>query len=253
MRRFSQNTGWAGVTLTELIVVLAIVSLLATLAVPVVITRQREAKYAIARSECETLAKGEELCGLSHGYYVPLQVLDDNPKVAGSTPTITDSIDGELTTIQLIDVNVNPTQQLGAQDTLASTKLAVLRLESDWGGPFVQPQRVFVDPNIPPPSQTLQRTDYPLDPWLFPYRLYSPLGVVGSSAGTNPLGSPITVSDMQAAGFSNGNLTNLDRRFDRYAVVSYGPNGVTDGLNPTSPDDVVYFFGTLVRRTDTFN
>ncbi len=243
----------AGVTLTELMVVLLIVSLLATLAVPVVINRSAQARVSVARSECEALAHGEDMCGMIHGYYVPLQVLDDIPTVLTARDPIRtdDLLNEDGLSLQLINVNINPSQQVGVQDILdtASSSNTVRQMESDWAGPFVQPQRVFKS-GLPPTSQYEQR-DYPLDPWGNPYRMYSPIGIVGDTSGTS--GIPSTYTQIDTSSFSNGQLTTTDDRFDRFAIVSFGPNGFSDGPNPgVNADDIVYFFGTLVRRNDTF-
>lgn len=253
--RAIKKTALAGVTLTELIVVLAIVSLLATLAVPVVINRAREARIAVARSEVQSLAQGEEICGIEHGFYVPLQMLDNIPYVqtgrdGSRTDDIVNDINGNY--VELISVDINSAQQIANGQPQLDTGQAVSdTLETDWKGPFTQPQRVFKFPGAAPSPQ-VERFDHPLDPWGNAYRLYSPEGIVGSSVGTNPSGAPATNGDMNIPSFSNGNLSNVDDRFDRYAVVSFGPNGVSDGINPgTDADDIVYLFGTLVRRTDS--
>jgi len=252
--RAIKKTALAGVTLTELIVVLAIVSLLATLAVPVVINRAREARIAVARSEVQSLAQGEEICGIEHGFYVPLQLLDNIPYVqTGRDAQRTDDIVNDINSgvIRVINVDVNSAQQISAGQTpIVSGSLLAITLESDWAGPFTQPQRVFN--NNTAPSAGFERLDHPLDPWGNAYRFYSPEGIIGSTSGTNPSGSPATFSDMDSTSFSNGLLTNSDDRFDRYAVVSYGPDGVSDGPNPgTDSDDIIYLFGTMVRRTDS--
>lgn len=253
MRAF-KKTAMAGVTLTELIVVLAIVSLLATLAVPVVINRSREARIAVAQAEVEALAKGEEICGITHTFYVPLQMLDNIPYVQTGRDNIrTDDIINDINAsdISLISVDINTAQQIATGQTLlVSGSSIAIRLESEWAGPFTQPQRVF--DNLGAPSSQYERLDHPLDPWGNAYRFYSPEGIIGSTTGTNPNGSPSTFTDMDSTSFSDGSLTNIDDRFDRFAIVSFGPDGVSDGPNPgNDADDVIYFFGTLVRRTDS--
>lgn len=254
--RAIKKTALAGVTLTELIVVLAIVSLLATLAVPVVINRAREARIAVARAEVQALAQGEEICGIEHGFYVPLQMLDNIPFVdTFRDGNRTDDIFNDIfpSDIQLISVDVNSSQQItnGQTQLNAGSSIAIL-LESDWKGPFAQPQRVFRNPGSTASSQ-VERFDHPLDPWGNAYRLYSPEGIVGSSAGADPNGTPATNAIMNTSSFSNGELTNTYDWFDRYAVVSFGPDGQSDGANlgEDDSDDIVYLFGTMVRRTDS--
>ena len=76
------RTPRAGVTLTELLVVLVIVALMATLAVPVAINRAQQSKVTAARADAKMLAEAEEICAMIHGFYVPLQVLDDVPEMS---------------------------------------------------------------------------------------------------------------------------------------------------------------------------
>lgn len=255
--RKSTRQGQGGVTLTELLAVLAILGLLATLSVPVVINRAQQAKFSVAKAECEALAKGEDMCGLMHGYYVPLQMLDDIPYDPGAPrdPLRTDDIRNEKSgsAPYVIDVSISPYTQYtaGNQRNLTDTfPLRLVRLETDWSGPFTQSQRVFHS-SVGYPSSTYERRDFPLDPWGNPYRLYSPLGITGSDAGTqgNPA-MPLSVIDSDS--FSNGRLSTTDKRWDRFAVVSFGPDSVSDGPSPSptkQQDDIVYFFGALIPES----
>src|SRR5678816_3845545 len=87
----------AGVTLTELLVVLLIIAILATIAVPVYLNRVEEARVRTAQAEVSEIAKGEDMVAATHGFYVPLQMLDDviQPETTNGSD---DSIDREVTT-----------------------------------------------------------------------------------------------------------------------------------------------------------
>ncbi len=238
-----------GVTLTELLVVLAIIGLLATIAVPVYVNRSEQAKIKIAQQECRNIARAQDACGIMHGFYVPIQVLDDVPETVESNA---DSIDQEPGGLYLIDTGINVQTQQNAQpqfnDYATNPKVADLRYY--WQGPFLNPTRVWFDPNNydnawdPAMSSSDRRRDYPIDPWGVPYRMYSPIGICGTNA---------TSENYNTDGFSDANLTSNDDRFDRFAIVSFGPDGLRDTdarRSATAPeDDLVIYFGTVVSET----
>lgn len=267
MRLQTGHRGRTGVTLTELILVLAIVALLATMAVPVVMNRRLASQYAAAKAEVEALAKAEEMCGIMHGVYVPLQVLDDIPSDVDSSGTLQPPLGGDAdhigqeTDMSVIFTDISVDEQLGSQEQLDNTDPRTQRARREWQGPFAQFQRVFVHSStigdLNNPSRA--KRDFPLDPWGNPYRLYCPLGIVGSSFATTVGSNPPDEDDMNNDTFSNGVMANRDRRFDRFAVVSFGPDGISDrtdstggnvGLIPSIGDDVVYLFGRRVRPSD---
>lgn len=235
-----------GVTLIELLVVLAIIGLLATIAIPVYVNRIEQAKIRVAQQEISEIAKAQDIVGISHGYYVPLQMLDDLPANRSTSDPKDDSLDNE-NDLYLIDLSRSLQDQLsGNQDRLndftSVTKVA--NLYNYWQGPFLNPQRVYTgdaannDPNQI--SNTNIRLDYPLDPWNTPYRLYSPLGIVGTNANQNTFVSGGVLANFS---FSDGRLTTSDDRFDRYAIVSFGPDREADASGDLDPDDMIYTFG----------
>ena len=239
-----------GVTLTELLVVLAIVGLLATVAVPVYVNRAEQAKIKVAQEECRAIAQAQEACAILHGFYVPIQLLDDVPETRDTSNA--DSINNEPGSIYLIDVGLDAYTQRTSQPQLNNVdenpKVASIRYF--WQGPFLNPSRVWFDPSRydnahdERMNSTDRRRDYPIDPWGNPYRMYSPIGVVGSGA----LGTSYNQDS-----FSDGNLTSNDNRFDRYAIVSWGPDGMYDtdpGRSSASRrDDIVHYFGTVINES----
>ncbi len=242
MKRFSQHNR-RGLTLTELLVVMLIIGLLATIAVPVYVSRMEDARVRVARGECREIAQTEEQCALIHGYYVPFQLLDDKPQIDGITST-GDSIDLEpFSNIYLINPLIPPQFQQGSQRVLSDNNTRIRNIREHWQGPFLNPQRVYTsnadpkDPNFE--NNPLVRLDFPLDPWGEAYRFYSPLGLVGSSAlQRTDIGLNIN--------FSDGLLTNNDNRnFPRYAVVSWGRDNLSElVVGVFNRDDVSYLFGT---------
>jgi prepilin-type N-terminal cleavage/methylation domain-containing protein len=226
-------------TLTELIVVLVILALLAAIAIPVFVHRAEEAKIRGTQQEVREIASAEELCGLTHGIYIPLQVLDNIPNDT-SNAQYADEIRNE-TNVYVIDTLTPVINQITNQPRLDDNTAKMRRVRENWQGPFLNPKRVFESAST---GITLTRRDFPLDPWGQPYRMYSPIGIVGSAAEN------LTQFDNDS--FSNGRLTTTDRRFDRFTIVSFGPDNEPGNL--TDPgDDIYYYFGTVVSETSYAN
>ncbi len=261
-----------GALLTETLIVLAVIGLLAGSAIPVYHGRASEAKLNRARVEVEGLARAETEVARVHAFYVPLQMLDDIP-VDPSTRILgrTDDVQNEAN-VFLIDAHENPLDQRNrGQLRLLSGRITDLRVRDlfeQWQGPFAQFTRVFISTGTGTDTtggdefdSTRTRLDYPMDPWGNPYYFYSPEGVVGSLAGSIAQGQTRpTDFQLGSTSWGDGLLTRLDRRFDRFAVVSFGPDGVSDrtaiagssstGL-PLRGDDIVYLFGTVVPALST--
>ncbi len=251
MRRGNNRHEAKGVTLTELLVVLAIIGLLVTIAVPVYVQRSEEARVRTAQQEVREIAKAEGMVATIHGFYVPIQVLDDIAVDLASRTTRTDDLQNETDTLYLIDPFVNVRDQIAGnppQPLLQDrdTNPRVHKLYYFWQGPFLNPTRVYIgDETSAEPqqlSEDLIRRDHPLDPWGQPYRMYSPAGIVGSSAGATNRDSFNTGS------FSNGRLTTSDDRFDRFAIVSFGRDNQSDGVAYTG-DDIFYYFGIVATES----
>ncbi|MGB9691376.1 MAG: type IV pilin protein [Candidatus Sumerlaeaceae bacterium] len=233
-----------GLTLTELLVVMLIIGLLSSIAVPVYINRMEDARVRLAMAECREIAMAEEQCAMIHGFYVPFQVLSDLPHPKNLTiqgDTIRNEPDGQLFVINPL---IRPQDQQGNQLRLSSTSPnpRIRDMIDHWGGPFISYHRVYTGNQDPKDinfiNTTEVRLDFPLDPWGQPYRFYSPLGIIG----TNALNLNITNLSYS---FSDGALTSSDdRNFQRYAVVSYGRDGVPETLaGVNNRDDIIYFFG----------
>jgi len=233
----------AAVTLTELLVVLVIIGILSTIAVPVYINQAERARVATAHLEVRELAQAMEACGITHGRYVPLQVLNDLPGTTAQQgsgnsdviqdETALDAINFDLATQQLTNFAIsNPLL------SITSTDPRTVTMVKNWAGPFINFQRVYVPVGHTP--NTVNKSDFPLDPWGNPYRFYSPIGIIGS---TNNI-EPYAQSDFDGA------LTTQDDRFDRWAIVSWGPDGQSDTLNANiTQDDVSYVFGSATAET----
>lgn len=249
MKQYGQHRQ-SGITLTELLVVLVIVSILATIAMPVYVNQAEKARSSAATLEVKLIADAEDYVGAIYGFYVPIQLLDDLPGQRGQdgVGANADAIRSELSSIALIDINKNLLDLATGQPTLGqySTNSRVSKLLYHWDGPFLSPQRVYYEGSgaIEDATGNEAARDYPLDPWGNPYRFYSPVGIVGSGAQS---------STYNSSNFSDGRIQRSEDRFDRYAIVSFGPDGESDknvtGTN--DPDDIIYLFGKVNVPSET--
>ncbi len=224
-----------GLGLIGLLTILVLIGLLSGIALLMYGGQAAQSRLDQARSDVEALAQAEMAVAKAHGVLVPLQMLDDMSVAKNEHARRTDDSANESENIRVIEAAKPCAEQVGHQVSAAS-KLA------DWKGPFYQAKRVNVggdNPAAPPLFEELPpatvRHDYPLDPWGHPYRLYSPCGLVGTlSAKSDP-------QSLQNDAFSDGVLTNEEKRFDSFAVVSFGPDGKSDFAS-NGDDDVIYLF-----------
>jgi len=233
------------VTLTELLVVMVIITLLSTLIVPVAVNKAQQARVATAKAELREIAHAMETCGAIHGFYVPIHILDDLPNdtVAGSTDRddLENSEAGDA--VFLIDPVTLVEDQDGSQLELSdyNSDSRVAKMWNEWAGPFFSPKRVFIDTTTANRADILRR-DYPLDPWGQPYRFYSSIGLIGQGAHNED------PDDWDANdNIFDGRIETDDDRYDRYAIVSFGPDSEEetdiDAIRDGTTDDIIYEFG----------
>ncbi len=235
-----------GLSLAELLVTLAIISVITVIAIPTVATRIERARTSGARADVRALAQAEEACAAFHGFYVPLRVLDDlapDPNLVADR----DALDEEtLADVALIDPFLRPENQT-TQLTLSewSSNRRVRNIYEGWAGPFLDPQRVAFGPN--PTDQSELMRDFVLDPWGFPYRWFSAEGIIGTSAQSDN----VNLGDFDAltTGFDDGQITTNRTNYNnigRYVVMSLGRDGEYDsnGTDDEQGDDIWHTFGT---------
>jgi prepilin-type N-terminal cleavage/methylation domain-containing protein len=255
MKHLRKQTNRA-VTLTELLVVVAIISLLATLAVPVYVSQIQRARLSTAQHEVRIIAEAEQQVAILHGYYVPIHILDNIPNQESgvSTSGPRDDFDNLDNPAQhyLIDVYRSlDDQRKDSQDNLnqADTNDRVNRLIEGWQGPFLNPKRVRYDgEDLGNPGTGAVTLDLVVDPWGNPYRFYTDLGLLGNS---NAPTSPQQIIDWT---WDNGDLNNSNEieRFDRFAILSFGPDSVTGYETPSTNqpvvhgDDIYYEFSGMI-------
>lgn len=210
----------SGNTLLEISGVLAGVCVVVVASLVAYSGRGEAARRAVAASDLRALADAQAAALAAHGEYVPLQVLDDG--VGPANVSGTDVIAAEPENVVTVDPSAEGTAARPVRDI------------ADWKGPFLSPSRVFTsraDATLPLSwSSEAVRRDHPLDPWGRPYRFYSPRGIVGTgAAGSGPLESDT---------FSDGVVTGAEDRFDGFAIVSFGPDGLSDATTEQD-DDII--------------
>lgn len=252
------------VTLTELLVVLAIIALLATIAVPVYIQQLQRARVAVAKVEVREIAEAMQHVAITHGFLVPIHVLNNIPNTTGNTSAALgtpaanrdDFNNMQLNDAFVIDVSRPLVDQRGAaQLRLDSNNARVQRMIANWQGPFLNPTRIRYggeDPTNPAAAVRLWE-DFVVDPWGNPYRVYSPFGITGTDTRT-----PVQANFTVTSGMQNLAMTTGARdagRFDRFAIVSYGPDGDSGYFgNPAfQGDDVYYRFSVGVLNESFFD
>ncbi|CAN5372115.1 hypothetical protein BH09SUM1_BH09SUM1_02050 [soil metagenome] len=252
------------VTLTELLVVLAIISLLATLAVPVFVSQMQRARYSVAQAEVREIAEAEQMAAIVHGFYFPIHVLDNvpnRPSGSGVGGASTDRDDFEnLTGVRyVIDATLSLEEQVNGNggtapqiQLLTTGNSRIARAVQSWQGPFLNPKRVvYVGSTASVQGSGDLHADLVIDPWGNPYRFYTDLGLVGSA------GLPSASNETAILGMDDGRLNisgpEVDR-FDRFAIVSYGPDGIS-GFNGNSlvyEDDIFYTFSGVAGNETTY-
>jgi hypothetical protein len=259
------------VTIVELLVVLLIIALLGTIAVPVYISRIQTARIRSAQAEVRELAQTEDICAAIHGFYVPLQVLDDVATIGGITDSErSDDIQQEPAGVFVYKISVPLAQQIGNQPllewgVLGSTEfdMDIYKMRTQWQGPFVNFHHFFMGEaggmlktSIADSEPEEIRRDFPLDPWGQPYRIYSPVGITVN----DPAATLITPNTPE--NWNNDSTFNLEMiqwpidgaqdPYDRFAIVSFGPDQTPytlGGATPEQVDDIVYFFGFVGSET----
>ncbi|MDX1973788.1 MAG: prepilin-type N-terminal cleavage/methylation domain-containing protein [Candidatus Sumerlaeia bacterium] len=256
--RFSPQSLRA-VTLTELLVVLTIISLLATIAVPVYVQKTEQARRTTARNEVRNIAQAQELVAATHGYYVPMHLLDNLANDGDNE--VEDDFANEVNTSDkfFIDPFRNVVAQDGNQPTLqealttASGEVRAQALVAFWTGPFLNPARVARSEEFDDRNDI--SSDVILDPWGRPYVFFSPEG---------PLAAVQNISDLNTNTFDLGQPNQRYRvdngriqlanggndPFDRFAIVSFGSDGILDTtVGNEFVNDVYYTFGSIPNES----
>lgn len=155
----------------------------------------------IAIVEMQQIAQGLDLCSLDTDRYVSLETLNDTAN--SSAIPIYDYINDQGGTFVIRTF----------EGFFLPSRVNLLTAALPWNGPYMtyQPQRTQT-------TSTPYDIGSPLDPWGNPYYFFTPFGLVHGDSGTISL-------DLYADGF------------DRYTLVSLGPDGVK------SADDITYAFG----------
>jgi prepilin-type N-terminal cleavage/methylation domain-containing protein len=227
-----------GFTMIELIVVIAIIAILAVLVTPRLAGRVKDAKKAAAMADMQMIANAMKECESDTGYIFFFEDLNDMPV---TTPAGSDTLNANVTTRNKV---YDPAQ-------VSNTLYTILDDAPDaginnWKGPYVS-----YNHGIDSKTGGLKDgiIDMPTDPWGKPYRLYVPQGQIHWFDGTTGTWPQVT-GGYYALAPDNIIIDPLTvKPFDRFAIVSDGPNGVLGRTLlddrpyvPPEGDDIVYFF-----------
>lgn len=245
------------VTLTELLVVVAIIALLSTMAVPVYINQLQRARIATAQMETRHIAEAMNAVAITHGFLVPIHILNNVPErdntssgSPGAQDNFTNLSNGGSNRF-LIDISRPLSDQTGSDQLRISDGLGsgadtrVQRMVQGWQGPFLNPKRIgYVGATVTNPNAGELTEDLVLDPWGNPYRVWSERGLLGGAPFPSSTGETLELR-MDDLELPSGQGLGVDR-FDRFAIVSFGPNGIAgDGTaattnNPLDFGDDIY-------------
>lgn len=244
------------VTLTELLVVVAIIALLSTMAVPVYINQLQRARIATAQMETRNIAQAMEACAITHGFMVPIHILNNVPNQPAGSPAGNqidsfDNLPGNGSDRFIIDIS-RPLEDQTASDQfrLNENNQRVRQMIESWQGPFLNPKRIGYVGQTVGVNLGDRDKDLVLDPWGNPYRVWSERGLLGSDTPPGTTGETLSLGMDDLAVPTSGSFGQ--HRFDRYAILSFGPNGVwgdgTAGTQNSSQD-----FGDDIYSTFVIN
>lgn len=225
-----------GGIVVETIIILVVIVLLVLIAIPVYRGGPEDARVAQAQRDVLTLARAQERLADTVGYYLPLQLLDNEALSDEARTARADTLANEPDALKAIPRDLEASD--GPPEQPALDDLSNLR--ENWAGPYAQIKRIYLGEarenlDLSVISEQSVRRDYPLDPWGQPYRFYSPIGIIGSRAAKT------STDTFDTDAFSDGALTTDDDRFETFAIVSYGPNGESDSVTDIN-DDIIYLF-----------
>ena len=219
-----------------------IISILATILIPVLNKRADQAKITTAKRDLEELANAEERVAIDIGYYVRMYALDD---VAGGDgvglgeatantsdidgiadeprnrlyPAATDPLTGRASAPEAIFINPEtqnfPALAVGQaffqQYMVTSTAESSYR----WQGPYFNIHRDETIETNDPVSIPRHMVDIPNDPWGNDYLFFTRNGLV-----LEPAGVIVNNASAQSVGYPATQV------FDRPTMLSLGPDGI---------------------------
>lgn len=256
----------AALTLTELLVVVVVISLLATIAVPVYTNQAAKARLALTLSEEKEIAEAEQHVAIDIGYYVRLYALNDgftgdtipNCSLDSKLGGVYDNgITNAINSLQIYhrsseiflstDNGLPPTNGIALFAQLIKNETGF-----GWDGPYLNWHR---DRN---------QNDWPDDPWGNDYMLFTVDGAIYAPPDSSdpfryfPLTGAIVIGqgpEFEVSPIGGGVSTvtvtrrfNTGRLFDKPTILSLGPNGLPgNGTNDTNDgygqgDDIFYSF-----------
>jgi prepilin-type N-terminal cleavage/methylation domain-containing protein len=230
MTTYNLNRGFS---ITELLIAILIIMILASILVPNVSRYAEKARVASCRTELENLAEAQARVATDMGYYARLHVLDD---------TKYEFIDEE----NLSDPPIERDRvfiTINGHEILSKTKCDDIReridtsatLVMDWQGPYIT-----IQDNEPQSGAEafLHMIEIPDDPWGNDYLLVFPDGVLQEAETGTIDFEPDVVVDTYSG--------KAEDVFSRPVIYSLGPDGIPAdplGSHNQSSDDMWREFG----------
>lgn len=230
-----------GFTLPELLVVVAIISILSAILVPTIAGKVELARVAAAKRDISLMIQAEESCLIDNGFYIALRVLDDVPDSRSGNRS-DDRINNGDEYTYVIDPFIALDRQISTQGqilTHAARSGESMEYYYTWGGPYLNFQRAYQ-----PDSSINDYRDMPLDPWGIPYKLYTAEGYTGGDPDSRS-GGGFLYSDY------DGRIGTSGDKYDRYTIVSSGKNRLfgTSLDDDDDKDNVFASFGTYTNAS----
>lgn len=238
-----------GFTIVELVVAFIIITILASVLVPTLISRSEQAKIAAARQDLVHLGDAQERVAIDTGFLVRINVLDDVGRpgdgIVATDPldTVESILDNDITGdnpyINPTRIFISPASENYSGNNTNLFNRIVAESGYSWNGPYLQWPR------------DVNGNDWPDDPWGNDYLFFTRAGVIYpaltvDSTGTDGDGSFAFQTTFR--GFSA-------MVFDRPTFLSLGPDGLPgDGSGGSQfgwGDDIYHQIGGVSGRTNT--
>ncbi|MDX2176036.1 MAG: prepilin-type N-terminal cleavage/methylation domain-containing protein [Candidatus Sumerlaeia bacterium] len=226
----------SGFSIVELLIAIIIITILATILIPLIAKRTEDARNARALNDLENIVEAQQRASVDTGYYVRLFALNDT--YGGTLPFTRpnppngyidglgqyDAAGGYYQNIDNFFIDPQSNTFLTPPSRNTTIRLRINNNETNygpselyrWGGPYLSFTR---DNNLA--SGVVAADGIPDDPWGNNYLFFTRLGLI-----LEPQGSLETNS---VALSSNGNYTSGGpydvTGFDRPTIASTGPDG----------------------------
>jgi len=237
MKNTNTFTSKRAFSITELLIAILIIMILASILVPNVSKYAEKSREAACRTDLENIAEAQSRVATDMGYYVRLYALNDTKSQLINEGNDTSlPADYDQVFIRINDHEIETASR--CQDILDRLDTSAT-LVVDWAGPYITIQ----NDDAPGAAQEfLRMPDIPNDPWGNDYILILRTGVVQEDETGGEIETNLIVDD----GAGGAITVDAENAFDRPVIYSLGPDGIpADPLGSTSgsSDDMWRKFG----------